>query len=161
MGNRLPWVLFAASLLLNAVFLAGAAFGWSTLKAPFAGDGSGLAQVTEELSLSPEQAAAFKALRQDFASRRQEMGQSRGTRRGALLAALTGEEFDRPALEEKMDERLAGRRVFFADMAEALHGYLQSLSPDQRARFLELAAERGFLRKAMFDGRRWRDSRKQ
>lgn len=160
MGKRLPWVLFSASLLLNVVFLAGAVFGWSTLKAPFLADSSGLAVVTEELALSPEQAAALKALRQDFVSRRKEMRQSRGARRGALLATLAEEDFDRPALEEMMNERLASRRVFFADMAEALHGYLQSLSPEQRERFLDLAAEPGFLRKVMFDGKRWRDSRK-
>ena len=56
MGNRLPWILFVASLLLNAVFLAGAVFGWATLKAPFQADSPGLAVVKEELSLSPEQA---------------------------------------------------------------------------------------------------------
>jgi len=153
MGERLPWVLFAASLLLNAVFLAGAVFGWATLKAPFLPNSSGLAAVTQELDLSPEQAVALQALRQDFVSRRKEMKQSRGARRGALLAALAEENFDRPGLEEMMTERLADRRIFFADMAEALHGYLQSLSPEQRERFLELAAEPGFLRNVMSDGK--------
>ncbi len=159
MGERLPWVLFAASLLLNAVFLAGAVFGWTTLKAPFLADSSGLTVVTQELSLSPEQAAAMQVLRQDFASRRKEMKQSRGARRGRLLAALAEESFDRPALDAMMTERSAERRTFFADMAEALHGYLQSLSPEQRERFLELAAEPGFLRKVMFDGKGRRASR--
>ncbi len=41
--------------------------------------------------------------------------------------------------------------------AEALHGYLETLDPEQRAGFLEMAGERGFLRGLFRGHRRTRD----
>lgn len=156
MRERLPWVLFVASLLLNAVFLAGAVFGWTTLKSTFLPGQSGVAQVTRELSLTPEQVAGLEAFRQDIKAKRGQAWQSRGGLRSALLAELRKDAFDRPGVEAMMAERSVQRRGFFADIAEELHGYLQSLSPTQRARFFELAAERGFMRNLLFDGERRR-----
>ncbi len=46
---------------------------------------------------------------------------------------------ERARLATRRQERIMGR-------AEALHGYLATLDPEQRAGFLAMAKERGFLR---------------
>ncbi len=45
-----------------------------------------------------------------------------------------------------MAERMTRRQERILGRAEALHGYLATLDPEQRAGFLEMAKERGFLR---------------
>ena len=45
-----------------------------------------------------------------------------------------------------MEERRAGRQERILDRAQQFHAYLATLDPDQRAGFLEMAQERGFLR---------------
>ncbi len=56
-----------------------------------------------------------------------------------------------------MAERMAGFQERILGRAEALHGYLATLGPEQRAGFLEMAKERGFLRGLFRGNRKKRD----
>jgi hypothetical protein len=46
-----------------------------------------------------------------------------------------------------MEARSAQRRARIVDVAQDLHAYLATLSPEQRQAFLAMARERGFLRR--------------
>ena len=59
----------------------------------------------------------------------------------------------RQATIAMMAERMTGFQERILGGAEALHGYLATLEPEQRAGLLEMAKERGFLR-GLFRGQR-------
>ena len=153
MRHKLPWILFAGSLLLNGVFLGGVLFGWAGLKSDLLDGRRPMAEMAEQLSLTPRQIDGLKALRDDIGARGGAFRQARQSLRAAVLAEMRQPEFDREAVLAVMGENAAERHAFFADVAGDLHGYLQSLEPDQRERFLELAEERGFMRRLIFGNR--------
>ena len=70
--------------------------------------------------------------------------------RQALWAVMAKPEFDRAGFEARLAARFDQRRDFFVEFAESLHGYLATLSPEQRAGFVEMAEERSFMRKLFF-----------
>ncbi len=161
MRQKLPWILFAGSLLLNGVFLGGVLFGWAGLKSDLS-DGRGpMAEMADQLSLTPSQMDGLKALRDDIRARGRTFRKSRQSLRTAVLAEMRQPEFDREAVLAVMGENATERHAFFADIARDLHGYLQGLEPDQRERFLELAEERGFMRRLIFGDRRRGGERRQ
>ena len=153
MRAKLPWILFAASLALNLFFLGGAIVGRvaSDGRAPEAEER--LAAVAEELSLSQSQLSELRELRQEMRARWRANRESGQGRRAQMLAELAKPTFDREAFLRLSDERFRQRREFFADFGESLHGYLQGLQPEQRQKFLEMAKDRGFLRR-LFRGPR-------
>ncbi|WP_299623498.1 periplasmic heavy metal sensor [Pelagibius sp.] len=152
MGGRLPWYLLAASLAVNVFFLAGLAFpqlfGVSDTPTP-----DPVAVVAEELELSAAQRADLVALRGRVAERRAAAGGNGGSFRALLIAELAKPAFDRAGLEARMQDRRAIVGKVVLDVAEDLHGYLATLSPEQKAAFLEKAKERAFLRRLLWPRR--------
>ena len=152
MGGRLPWYLLAASLAVNVFFLAGLAFpqlfGAAETPAP-----DPVAVVAEELELSAAQRADLAALRGRVAERRAAAGSNGGSFRALLIAELAKPAFDRAGLEARMQERRASMSSVVLDVAEDLHGFLATLSPEQKAAFLEKARERAFLRRLLWPRR--------
>ena len=154
MGGRLPWYLLAASLAVNVFFLAGLAFpqlfGAADTAAP-----DPVAVVAEELKLDAAQRADLAALRQRVAERRAAAaaGGNGGSFRALLIAELAKPAFDRGGLEARMQERRATMGTVVLGVAEDLHGYLATLSPEQKAAFLEKAKERAFLRRLLWPRR--------
>ncbi len=163
MQSKLAWLGFGASIMLNLVFIAGVAFGWSHHLGGGGyrghhgwGDKGGQSMV-ERLSLNDAQTAGLEALRDSLRERRKAVwgeGGSRQAMRQAMLAELQKPTFDPEQAMTVVAEASQDRHAFFVEMAGELHGYLQTLSPEQRATFFELAAERGFLRSLL--GRRGR-----
>ncbi len=147
MKAKLVWILLGVSLAANLFFAAGALYsfygvehrGWRTK--------ASVDDVAERLALSPAQRDALQALRDQAPDRPRPSREERAARRASFLANLAAPEFDRARLLAMMEERRAGRQERLLGRAEALHGYLATLDSEQRDGFLELAKERGFLRR--------------
>ena len=153
MKGKLVWILLGVSLAGNLFFAAGALYsfygqdhrGWRTKVS--------VDDVAERLELSPAQRAGLRALRGEARSRPRPDRDARSARRAAFHAELAKPEFDRAGLRALMQERMTGFQARILGRAEKLHGYLATLDPEQRAGFLEMAKERGFLR-GLFRGQR-------
>ena len=81
------------------------------------------------------------------------MRDQKQAQRQAMWAEMAKPEFDRAAFEDQLSARFDQRRDFFVEFAESLHGYLATLSPEQRTDFIAMAEERGFMRKLFFKRR--------
>ncbi len=146
MKGKLVWILLGVSLAANLAFAAGAIYsfyggehrGWRTKVS--------IEDVAERLALSPSQRDGLQDLRDQARNRPRSSPEARAERRAAFHAELATPEFDRTRLQALMADRMAGRQERMLDRAEALHGYLATLDPEQRSGFLEMAKERGFLR---------------
>ncbi len=146
MRAKLLWILLGVSLAANLFFAAGAVYslyggehrGW---RAKVSVD-----DVAERLGLSPAQRDALQALRDQAPDTPRPSREERAERRATFLAELAEPEFDRARVQALMAERMTRRQERILGRAEALHGYLATLDPEQRAGFLEMAKERGFLR---------------
>lgn len=157
MKGKLIWILLGVSLAANLFVAAGALYS-------FYGGGHrgwhakvGVEDVAERIDLSPAQSAALEALREEARNRPRPSREDREGRRAAFLAELAKPAFDRAGMQALMVERMEGRQERILDRAGALHGYLATLSPEQRSGFLEMAKERGFLRGLFGRQRRQRD----
>ncbi len=145
MKGKIIWILLGVSLAANLFFAAGAVYslyggehrGWRTKVS--------VDDVAERLALSPAQRDALQALRDRAGDRPRPSREEHAERRATFLANLAKPDFDRAGLEALMAERRAERQERFLDRAEAMHSYLATLDPEQRAGFLDLAKERGFL----------------
>ena len=147
MRIKLIWVLLAASLAANLFFVAGALYTFYGKDDWHARSGANVDSVAERLGLSPEQREGLMALREKARQGRKGPREGRESRRAAFLAELGKPAFDRDGVLALMEARSAERRARIADVAQDLHAYLATLSPEQRQAFLAMARERGFLRR--------------
>ena len=157
MKGKLVWILLGVSLAGNLFFAAGALYS-------FYGNDHGrwrakvsVDDVAERLELSPAQRAGLQALRAEARSHPRPGRAARSALRAAFHAELAKPEFDRAGLQALMQERRTGFQERILGRAEALHGYLATLDPGQRAGFLEMAKKRGFLPGLFGRPRRSRD----
>ncbi len=146
MRAKLPWILLAVSLVANAV-LAGAVYTLTSAPDPAAKRAAHVESVIQRLGLSPEQRDRLLALREKARQGRKGSREGRESRRAAFLAELGKPAFDRERVLALMEARSAERRARIIDVAQDLHAYLATLSPEQRQAFLAMARERGFLRR--------------
>ncbi len=145
----LPWVLFAVSLALNLLFAAGALYAWLG-----GADSAPQVDPVAALELTESQTRDLAALRAELAEMREDMRASREEVRALLIPELVEPDFDRAKVEALLRQRGEQRIPYFADIAQRLHGWLQTLRPEQRARFEESARDRGFLRALLTQGER-------
>ena len=146
MQARLPWILFAVSLAANVFIVAGAAFTIYSKHETAESPEAGRDLVAERLGLSEDQREALRDLRERAEMRRYGMREAVGPMRQAILEHVASATFDRDRVMRLLEDWSEERRMYFAEYAEDLHGYLATLRPEQRARFLELAREPGILR---------------
>ncbi len=139
MRAKLPWILLAVSVVANIFFAGGAIY---TL---YGRGDSAIEQVTRKLDLSPAQRQGLLALREGAADRRAATTGTRGGLREALLAEIASPTFDRDRVAALVEDGSAQRQTFFVSMAQDLHAFVATLTPEQREKFLELAQKRGFL----------------
>ena len=146
MKGRLPWFLFAVSLAANIFFAAGV--GYTVYQDRRAADSPEVRVdlVAERLGLDDVQHEALGLLRERSAMRRQGLRQADRPVRAAILKQLEHPVFDSDLIMSMLVERDEERRPYFAEYAEDLHGFLITLTPEQRETFLGLARERCFLR---------------
>lgn len=151
-GRLLP-ILLVVSLVANVFFIAGAAYSFATKQRVF-GSGDRIAHVSEQLALNDSQETALRDLRREASERRQALRDNFGELRQAMLAEIAKPEFDRAAVVALLQRRSQERAEVFTDISAGLHGFLASLTPEQRETFLELAQERGFISGLLSDRRR-------
>ncbi len=152
MRAKLPWILLAVSLVANAV-LAGAVYTLTSTADPAAKRVAHVESVIQRLGLSPEQRDGLLALREKARQGRKGSREGHESRRAAFIAELGKPTFDRAAVLALMEARSAERRARIVDVAQDLHAYLATLSPEQRRKFLAMARERGFLYRLFGRGR--------
>jgi LTXXQ motif family protein len=147
MKNRLAWFLFAVSLAANIFFAAGV--GYTVYQDRRAADSpdARVDMVAERLGLDEAQHEALGLLRERSAMRRPGLRQADRPVRAAILKQLTQPEFDRDMIMGMLVERDEERRPYFAEYSEDLHGFLVTLTAEQREKFLAMAREPGFVRR--------------
>lgn len=152
MRKLLPWVLFGASLIVNALFIGGALFGhgfghWNKDRE------AAFERVVEKLDLTDEQEASMMSMREGLLDQGRDMHDQRTQMRRAMLDELRGETFDEARFVALMEEGGELRRAFFLELARRLHAFMGELSEDQRERLLEMIEDRRFRRAFMSSGR--------
>ncbi len=153
MKDRLAWFLFAVSLAANVFFAAGV--GYTVYQDRRAADSpeARVDLVAERLGLDDAQHEALGSLRERAAMRLPGLRQADRPVRTEILKQIAQPSFDRELIMDMLVERDEERRPYFAEYAEDLHGFLVTLTPEQRETFLGLARERGFLRR-VYGGKR-------
>jgi len=147
MRRLLPWVLLSLSLLANAGFVAGYLALHERAQALIGDDGRPNEAVSEILRLDPAQVALLEQA-QALAVRNEG---DRDSFRRLYVGALLAPAFDRDALFAAFQARSTERNAQWARVAEALHAFVQSLRPDQRAIFAETAGDDwGFLKRLVW-----------
>ena len=152
MRPRLPWILLAVSAAANVFFLAGAGYTIYTERRVAESAEARADLFADRLGLSKTQREGLRDLRERAEIRRLGMREALGPMRQAVLEEVTRASFDRDRVMHLLEDWSAERHPYFAEFAEDLHGYLGTLQPEQRARFLEMAREPGFFRQVF--GRR-------
>ncbi|MCH8037955.1 MAG: Spy/CpxP family protein refolding chaperone [Proteobacteria bacterium] len=147
MRTKLLWVLLAVSLTANVFLVAGALYTLYVKDDRSAVAGASVDSVAERLGLTPEQRDGLLALREKARRGHKGPREGRESRRAAFVAELGKPAFDREGVLALMEARSAQRRARIVDVAQDLHAYLATLSPEQRQAFLAMARERGFLRR--------------
>jgi uncharacterized membrane protein len=152
MRKLLPWVLFGASLIVNAMFIGGALFGhgfghWNKDRE------AAFERVVEKLDLTDEQEVSLMSMREGLLDQGRDMHDQRTQMRRAMLDELRGETFDEARFVSLMEEGGERRRAFFLELARRLHAFMGDLSEDQRERLLEMIEDRRFRRAFMSSGR--------
>ena len=146
--RRLPWLLLAVSVVLNLSMVAG--FVLTEQKVSRVADPAVRpVEVSKALALTPEQLEAFTTLQDSLQERRAMFREYMEPVRRAMTDALIEESFDREAYRNVISKRREVREEYFLQIGEELHDFLQTLSPEQKARFKDLSRERNFLRRFM------------
>ena len=153
MRVKLLWILLAVSLTANVFLVAGALYTLYVKDDRSAVASANVDSVAERLGLTPGQRDSLLALREKARQGREGLRERRESRRAAFLAELGKPAFDRAGVLALMEARSAERRARIVDVAQDLHAYLATLSPEQRREFLAMARERGFLRRLFGRGR--------
>lgn len=143
-GARQNWwkVLLALSLALNLFFVVGALWTRLHQPSPMLSPEDRLEQMAGELNLDTQQKQAFTHYSQTIRDRIKAM-------RGAVqpLIARAWSEVAKPRADEAkvmqlFDQASEERRAFMRDLTTTTLGFLGTLSPEQRAKFVQLARQR-------------------
>lgn len=138
--GRLLWVALALSLTLNVFFVAGLI--WSRAAEPSAPPfADRLTRVAGEVNLSQDQHLAFQQLLQEMENRSQRLRDSNHPILQHIWDELGAAQPDQALISRLVDEATENRRAYQMDVSAALGRFLAVLSPDQRARFVELAKQ--------------------
>jgi uncharacterized membrane protein len=135
--RRLPWIALGLSVALNVflgAFLAGEV--WNRPRRPEP------AEVARARDHTPEQREAFQRFRQRA---REENMRFREEARPAIRRSwseLAKQNPDEAVLAQSYDQALARRREMHAATLRELRGFLQTLTPEQRQRYVELEERR-------------------
>jgi Spy/CpxP family protein refolding chaperone len=148
-GSRqhLIWVVLILSLALNLCFIAGALWIRVQGPPPPMSPEQRLQQIEPQLALNPEQKAAFNEYARTVHSRMQSMREA-----VEPLVANTWSELAKPDADEAkfmllFDQAGEQRRAFRRELGTATFAFLAKLSPEQRAKFVELARQRPWAKR--------------
>ena len=136
--HPLLWVALALSLALNLCFVAGAV--WIRVQAPAlpASPAERLQRIGTELQLDPKQRQAFVRYTEDLRTHMQQMHEKVEPLMSAAWAELAKPDPDQATAARLFDEAGQTRRGLQRELLAPTLAFLSTLSPEQRAKFVEL-----------------------
>lgn len=143
MRARLPWILFAISLVINLCVVAGflyykrADHRWNQ-----SGSGSTVVFAASKLNLTTEQKARLDTMRQTLRKTQQESSAAVRPLRRALLEEINQPQPDFTKIDKLIDELSVRQAGAIKNAARAIDEFQKSLQPEQRAEFRRLIAQR-------------------
>ena len=145
-------VLLAVSLALNLCFIAGAL--WIRLQPPPPGPAARIAAAAAQLSLTPAQHAAFERYFHAMRTQIEEMHANIRPLIADAWSELAKPDADAAAVMQRFDQAAQKRRGFQQQLTAETLAFLSTLSPAQRARFVDLARHHFWARHHDRDARR-------
>jgi Spy/CpxP family protein refolding chaperone len=140
--QHLLWVALILSLVLNLCFVAGAL--WARIQGPPAPINieERLQRVGDELVLDPQQKQAFERYSETVRAHLQQMREAVEPLMNAAWSEMAKSDADEATIMHFFDEAAQARRGFQHEMIASTLSFLAALSPDQRAKFVQLFHQR-------------------
>lgn len=147
-GSRqhLFWVVLILSLALNLCFIAGVL--WIRVQGPPLpmSPEQRLEQIEPQLSLDSQQKTAFDQYARTVRMRVQSMHEAIEPLVGKAWAELAKPDADEAKIMQLFNQAGDQRHAFRRELGMATFAFLEKLSPEQRAKFVELARQRPWTR---------------
>ncbi len=148
-GSRqhLFWAVLILSLALNLCFIAGAL--WIRVQGPPAPmtPQQRLEQIEPQLSLDSQQKAAFDQYARTVRLRVQSMREAIEPLVGQAWSELAKPDANEAKIMQLFDQAEEERHAFRRELGTATFNFLAKLTPQQRAKFVELARQRHWARR--------------
>jgi uncharacterized membrane protein len=140
--HPLLWAALALSLVLNLCFVAGAL--WIRLHAPPLppNPAERLQRMGAELALDPQQKQAFDRYLENLRSHMQQMRATVEPLMSAAWAELAKPDANQVTAAQLFDEAGQARRSLQRELLTPTLAFLATLSPEQRAKFVDLFHQR-------------------
>jgi uncharacterized membrane protein len=140
--HPLLWVVLTLSLLLNLCFVAGAL--WIRVQGPAlpASPAERLQRIGTELVLDPQQRQAFEQYSENVRAHMQQMRDTVEPLMSAAWSELAKPDADQATAARLFDEAGQARRGLQRELLAPTLAFLATLSPEQRAKFVELFHQR-------------------
>jgi Spy/CpxP family protein refolding chaperone len=145
--QHLVWVVLALSLVLNLCFVAGAL--WVRVHGPPTATGpeERLQRIGSQLGLEPQQKRDFEQYSEAVHASMQQMRSAVDPLMAQAWSELAKPDADEAKAIRLFEEAAESRRSFRRGMMAATLSFLATLSPEQRAKFVELARQRPWERR--------------
>jgi uncharacterized membrane protein len=140
--HPLLWAALTLSLVLNLCFVAGAAWIRVQGPAPPASPAERLQRIGTELVLDPQQRQAFERYSEIVRTHIQQMRETVEPLMSAAWAELAKPDADQATAARLFDEAGQARRSLQRELLTPTLTFLATLSPEQRAKFVELFHQR-------------------
>jgi Spy/CpxP family protein refolding chaperone len=140
----LIWLVLTLSLALNLCFVGGAL--WIRFNGPpFPMNAEErLERIGAQLGLDPQQKEAFEQYSQAVRSRMQLMHKAVGPLIANAWSEVAKPDADQSKVVQLFDEAGQTRRGYMRELAPITLSFLAKLSPEQRAKFVELIQQRSW-----------------
>lgn len=140
----LVWLVLTLSLALNLCFVAGAM--WIRFHgSPFSISAEErLERIGAQLGLDPQQKEAFEQYSQAVRARMQSMHKAVGPLIANAWSEVARPDADEAKVVQLFDEAGQTRRGYMRELAPVTLSFLAKLSPQQRAKFVELIQHRSW-----------------
>jgi uncharacterized membrane protein len=148
-GSRqhLFWVVLILSLALNLCFIAGALWIRVQGPPPPMSPEQRLEKIEPQLALDSQQKAAFDQYARTVRLRMQSMREAVEPLDANAWSELAKPDADDAKVMQLFDQAGDRRRAFRRELGTATFTFLAKLSPEQRAKFVELARQRPWAKR--------------
>lgn len=135
--RRILWLSLAVSLALNAFFI-GMLIWWLTTERMLTPE-QRFEQVARELNLSADQRNSFGQFADEVRQGTRQLRDANGPLLKRVWEEMGKAQPDQALVGQLVDQATEHRREYQKQMTAALSRFLSGLSPEQRARFVDLA----------------------
>ncbi|HXP12373.1 MAG TPA: periplasmic heavy metal sensor [Stellaceae bacterium] len=140
--GRAGLVILALSLTLNVFFVAGLIWTRTMDHAPPLPAVERFEKIAKDTNLAGDQLAAFEQFDHAFRERQHQLREQNRPIAEAIWTELAKPQPDQDKISGLIEQAGQNRRAAQMDNTAALTAFLAALSPDQRARFADLAQRR-------------------